>query len=136
SQKVLYCSEEMFRIFGLDPEEHLPTRKNFRQRVHPEDRDRLDERFARVIKERVDSFDEYRVVLPDGTVKHVNSSGHPVLDGNGELIEFIGTATDVTERKRAENTLREREAQLAAARRELRQMIDTIPIPVASYSAD
>ncbi|HMJ25046.1 MAG TPA: PAS domain S-box protein, partial [Pyrinomonadaceae bacterium] len=111
SQKVLYCSEEMFRIFGLDPREHLPTRKNFRQRVHPEDRTRVDERFARVVNERVDSFDEYRVVLPDGTVKHVNSSGHPVLDGNGELIEFIGTATDVTERKRAEEALRESEAK-------------------------
>jgi PAS domain S-box-containing protein len=92
----------MFRIFGLDPQEHLPTRKNFRQRVHPEDRNRVDERFARVVNERVDSFDEYRVLLPDGIVKHVNLSGHPVLDENGELIEFIGTATDVTERKRAE----------------------------------
>src|SRR5712664_1090601 len=113
SQKALYCSEEMFRIFGLDPQEHLPTRKNFRQRVHPEDRNRVDERFARVVNERVDSFDEYRVLLPDGTVKHVNSSGHPVLDGNGELIEFIGTATDVTERKRAEEALRESEAKFA-----------------------
>jgi PAS domain S-box-containing protein len=110
-QKVLYCSEEMFRIYGLDPRQDLPTRKNFRQRVHPEDRNRVDERFARVVDEKVDSFDEYRVLLPDGTVKHVNSSGHPILDGNGELIEFIGTATDVTARKRAEEALRESETK-------------------------
>ena len=45
NQRVLYCSDEMFRIFGLDPLESLPTRKNFRQRVHPEDRDWVDERF-------------------------------------------------------------------------------------------
>src|SRR6266481_4006368 len=102
----------MFRIYGLDPQVELPTRKNFRQRVHPEDRNRVDERFARVVNERVDSFDEYRVLLPDGTVKHVNSSGHPVLDGNGEFIAFIGTATDVTERKRSEEALREREAKI------------------------
>jgi PAS domain S-box-containing protein len=112
SQKVLYCSEEMFRIYGLDPQVDLPTRKNFRQRVHPEDRSRTDERFVRVVREKVDSFDKYRVLLPDGTVKHVNSSGHPVLDENGEFIAFIGTATDVTERKRAEEALREREAKI------------------------
>ena len=102
TRKVLYCSAEMFRIFGLDPAESLPTRKNFRQRVHPEDRDWVDKRFERSLRERVDSFDEYRVLLPDGTVKHINSSGHPILDEEGKLVEFIATAVDVTERKMAE----------------------------------
>jgi PAS domain S-box-containing protein len=129
SQKVVYCSEEMFRIYGLDPQKDLPTRKNFRQRVHPEDRNRVDERFARVVFEKVDSFDEYRVVLPDGTVKHVNSSGHPVLDGDGELIEIVGTATDVTQRKRAEEALRESEYKL-------RQITETVPGLVWSNGPD
>jgi PAS domain S-box-containing protein len=92
----------MFRIFGLDPLQTLPTRKNFRQRVHPEDRDWVDKRFGRSLREKVDSFDEYRVLLPDGTVKHIMSSGHPVFDEDGELVEFITTAVDVTERKQAE----------------------------------
>src|ERR1700738_4235162 len=92
----------MFRIFGLDPRESLPTRNSFRKRIHPEDRDRVAKSFEKSRRERVDSFDEYRVLLPDGTVRHINSSGHPVLDEDGELIEFVGTAVDVTERKRAE----------------------------------
>jgi PAS domain S-box-containing protein len=102
SQKVLYCSDEMFRIYGLDPRESLPTRENFRQRIHPEDRDWVKKRFEKALRERVDSFAEYRVLLPDGTVRYINASGHPVLDEDGELIQFVGTAVDVTERKRTE----------------------------------
>src|SRR6202795_4265415 len=102
TQRVLYCSEEMFRIFGLDPRESLPTRKNFRQRVHPEDRDWVDKRFEKSLRDREDSFDEFRVLRPDRTVMHINSSGHLVLDEDGELIEFVGIAVDVTERKSAE----------------------------------
>ncbi len=109
TENVLYCSEEMFRIFGLDPRESLPSRDNFRQQIHPEDRDWVTKRFEGSLRERADTFAEYRVLLPDGTIRHINASGHPVLSGNGELIEFIGTATDVTERKRAEEALRESE---------------------------
>jgi PAS domain S-box-containing protein len=102
TEKVLYCSEEMFRIFGLDPRESLPSRDNFRQQIHPEDRDWVKKRFEESLRERVDTFAEYRVLLPDGTVRHINASGHPVLNEDGELIEFVGTAEDMTERKRAE----------------------------------
>src|SRR4030081_2783694 len=102
TQKVLYCSEEMFRIFGLDPRESFPSRNNFWQRIHPGDRDWVAKRFEKSLRERVDTIDEFRVLMSDGTVRHINSSGHPVLDENGEFIEFVGTAVNVTERKRAE----------------------------------
>src|SRR6202022_3986478 len=101
TDKVLYCSDEMFRIFGLDPRS-LPTRENFRQRIHPEDRDWVKKRFEKSLRERVDGFAEYRVLLPDGTVRHINASAHPVLEEDGDLTHLDGTAVDVTERKRAE----------------------------------
>ncbi|AUC95505.1 hypothetical protein CWS35_15650 [Bradyrhizobium sp. SK17] len=120
TDKVLYCSEEMFRIFGLDPHESSPSRDNFRQQIHPEDRGWVKKRFEESLRERVDAFAEYRVSLPDGTVRHVNASGHPVLSEDGELVEFIGTATDATEWKRAEDALRKSELTL-------RETIETIP---------
>jgi PAS domain S-box-containing protein len=117
TETVLYCSEEMFRIFGLDPRESLPSRDNFRQQIHPEDRDWVKKRFEESLRERVDSSAEYRVLLPDGTVRHINASGHVVLSEDGELIEFVGTAVDVTERKRAEETVHEVQMQLAHGNR-------------------
>jgi signal transduction histidine kinase len=99
----------------LDPQA-MPSRKNFRQRVHPDDRDRVDARFERSLREKVDSIDEYRVLLPDGTLRHIVSRGHPVLDEDGTVVEFVGTAIDVTERKQAEQEhekLRQLEADLA-----------------------
>lgn len=113
TEQVLYCSEEMFHIYGLDPRSSLPSRENFRQQIHPEDREWVKDRFEESLRKKIDSFAEYRVVLLDGTVRHISASGHPVLDDDGELIQFVGTAVDVTKRKQAEESLRESEANLA-----------------------
>src|SRR5580693_5729187 len=96
---------------------------------------RTNENIERAVREKTSSLNEFRILLPDGTVNHVESICLPVFSASGDFVEIIGTGIDVTERKRAEDALREREAQLAEARRELRQLIDTIRTPVASYSA-
>jgi C4-dicarboxylate-specific signal transduction histidine kinase len=89
----------------------------FRQRIHPEDRDRYVNAIETAILGHVDAEAEYRAVLPDGTIKHIHTVAHPVLDASGDLIEIVGTSLDITERKRAEDALREAEADLARVNR-------------------
>ena len=108
SDRMLYCSEELYRIYGLDPQDLVPPVEVLLQRVHPEDRDRWREEQAMEI--------EYRLLLPDGTIKYVRCMRHPIFDGAGEIVEVIGTTVDVTERKHAEEErerLRQLEADLA-----------------------
>jgi len=116
-EKYVYVSEEDFRIWGFDPQEGLPTGEAVSRRIHPEDRNRWKENFERALREKVDSFDEYRIVLPDGTMKHIYTIRHPVVNDAGDVVELVGTSIDVTEHKRAEEALRQSEAYLADAQR-------------------
>jgi PAS domain S-box-containing protein len=114
--KSTYWSYENFRIFGLDPQEG-PSSEIFWRHVHPEDRDRVRERFGREASAKREYADDYRIILADGTVKHIHDIGHPVFDAAGKLIEFVGTTVDVTERKHAEEALQEIQTELAHANR-------------------
>src|SRR5271166_4820426 len=102
SRKIFYWSEEDFRIWDFDPQQGPPIRDMVLQRIHPEDRDNVLEIVEKALQERREYFAEFRIVLPDGTVRHIHGVGHPVISASGEVIEVVGTHVDVTERKRAE----------------------------------
>jgi PAS domain S-box-containing protein len=104
-QDVLHLSEEMYRIYGFDPEKGPPTFQERLQRTHPEDRAKLQGAIDRAIAEKSDYEAEFRILLPDGTLKYIHSVGHPNLNASGDLVEFAGSATDITDRKRAEGLL-------------------------------
>jgi len=114
---ALYLSEEWFRINGFDPELGLPAWEKRLQRVHPEDRARWQGALDQAIKRKSEYEVEFRILLPDGTVKHILSVGHPVLNASGDLLQFVGSSTDVTERKRAEEALRDAQTDLARVSR-------------------
>jgi PAS domain S-box-containing protein len=111
TRMTLYWSEETFRMWGFDPEQGLPTWRQIVQRIHPQDFEKYKETVEKVFVEKLDVDFEYRIVLPDGTVKHVHTLAHPVLNPAGEVREVKGTTVDITERKRAEQE-RERLRQL------------------------
>jgi PAS domain S-box-containing protein len=113
----LYWSEENCRIWGFDPQQGLPDRGMILQRIHPEDRGRLLEDVQKAVRERRDYDVELRIVLPDGAVRYIHGLGHPVFSSSGELVEVVGTNMDVTERKCAEEALRQAQADLAHVNR-------------------
>jgi len=102
SGKSLYWSEELFRICGLDPQHGIPDPDESRRLVHPDDRDSARESALKGLREKADFTTDYRLVMQDGTLKYLHVIWHPVLDKAGKLVEYVGTAADVTERKRAE----------------------------------
>jgi PAS domain S-box-containing protein len=105
--KVKHYSDEAFRLFGLDPRRPggPPQLAELRELIHPDDRERVFDELAQVFRDKAEYEQQYMVVLPDQTVRHLHSIGHPVLDQTGELVEYLGTVLDVTERKRAEQRL-------------------------------
>jgi PAS domain S-box-containing protein len=114
---ILYGSEETYRIWGFDPAQGVPSREAVFQRIHPDDRDRMHAEVQRALGEKRRYSIAYRIALPDGTVKHLESIGQPVFSASGELVEIVATQMDVTERKQAEDRLRRSEAYLAEAQK-------------------
>jgi PAS domain S-box-containing protein len=114
TRQSVYWSQENYRLFGFDPEAGIPSDEAFYQRIHPEDRDRVR---REVFLERPDEgshFDvDFRIVFPGGAIKYVRSTGHSVRNLSGDLLEYVGTSIDVTERKRADEE-RERLRQVQA----------------------
>src|SRR5215472_3394497 len=105
-RKVVYLSEEWYRVYGFDPKVGIPTWEERLQRVHPEDRAKWQAAIYRAIDEKSDYDLEFRILPPDTAVRYIHSVGHPVLGSSGELVQFVGVSMDVTESKQAEQTLR------------------------------
>src|SRR6202158_6231632 len=114
---ALHLSEEWYRIYGFDPENGPPALEERRQRTHPEDRTKWQGAIDRAIAEKWEYEGEFRILLPGGTVRHIHTVGHPVLNASGDLVQFVGSSTDITERKHAEEALRQAQTDLAHASR-------------------
>jgi PAS domain S-box-containing protein len=128
---AIFWSQETFRIYECDPEKTIPSWSYILERVHPEDRPGVERRAKResTQKDMVDSGGDFRIVFPDGRIKHLHSIAHPVVNAGGEITEVVGTTIDVTERKRAEEKIRQSE-------RELRQLIDLTPLHLTELGPD
>jgi PAS domain S-box-containing protein len=127
SSGEIIWSTESYRIFEYDPAARA-TIEMVLNRVHPNDMALVREMIHRATIQK-EAFDfEHRLLMVDGSVKHLNVVAHPLIDELGEM-RFVGAVMDITARKLAE-------AQLAGAKQELQLTLDTIPAKITVYQAD
>ncbi len=117
----LTWSDEVYRIFGLRPQEFGATYEAFLERVHPDDRQKVDDAYRGSVRENRDTYEvEHRVVRQrTGEVRVVHERCEHFRDATGKIIRSVGMVHDITERKRAEDELRRANAELDASNREL-----------------
>ncbi len=123
---IRYWSEECYRVLSFDPKDGLPRFEQFFDRIHPDDQPGLRKTIETAIHKKAEWEADYRIVHQDGRVSDIHVVGHPVLSTSGDLLEFVGTVIDVTERKKAEDERRRSEL-------ELRQMLDLAPQHVGVF---
>jgi len=106
STGTVIWSDQQYRMLGFAPGEVEPSVDLFLKVVHPEDRPRVRQGLEEAIRELRSYAIDYRIVLQDGSVRHMRSVGRPVATGDGRVEEYIGVTTDTTERVQAEAALR------------------------------
>ena len=107
----LQWSEELFRLFDFEPQA-TASFDSWRSLLHPDDRQLAEQRIEEAIANHAPLSSEYRVVLQSGDVRWISALGRTTYDRNGKPQRMSGICLDVTERKRAEQTLRRSEARL------------------------
>src|SRR6266446_466116 len=129
SSGMVAFSPEAKRIFDIKSDQDTWPGDSFLDRFHPEDRPVQEEIFRRAQRDKTGYEASVRIVLPDGSIKHIYSVAHPVLNQSGELVEFFGIGMDVTAQHEARAALQSAFEQIKAEQIELRRMTDAI----ASY---
>ncbi|MGY6214490.1 PAS domain-containing protein [Methylolobus aquaticus] len=115
ASETINWSDEEFRIYGMDPAGPCPVyQAMLRERIHPDDAERLDLEFRQALALSAPVELEHRIVRPDGTVREVQDLARPYFDEAGMLVKYVGVTLDVTERKHQDQQLRDRELRLRA----------------------
>ena len=120
----IYWSPECFRIFG--GREFNATLADFAALLHPEDAERVLAGTRKALAERTTFVAEFRIVRPGGEIRWVTNMADPICDGDGQPLRLVGTFSDVTDRKRAEDELRRQAEELRRQAEELRQRNDEL----------
>jgi len=124
--ELIYWSREYYRIWGLDPAKDRPSRSEVLERIHPDDRAKVDQTFKEAILHKTGFDVQFRLVLPDGTEKRIHGVARPVIDEAGNVVEMVGTSMDVTDEYEARAALQTAFEQIKAEQAELQRMTDAV----------
>jgi PAS domain S-box-containing protein len=109
----LIWSEQTYRIFETEPSEFGGGYDDFLRRVHPDDRARVNDAYARSLSSRLPYEIEHRIVMKDGRIRHVTERCMTHYDADGKALRSNGTVQDITERRRMQQALRASQARLS-----------------------
>lgn len=98
----LRWSDEIYRIFGLSPQQFDATYAAFLERVHPDDRHLVSAAVETALQQHTPYSIDHRIVLPDGRLRHVHEQGEVSFDAAGQPLRMLGTVQDITQQKEAE----------------------------------
>ena len=128
-------SDEHFRIFGFDPEKTESSFQLFLETVHADDRSFIQQELNKAISERSGFDVEFRLALADGSIKHVQGVGRPNLGNSGEVVYYIGTTADITERKRGEALFagEKRLLEMIATGVALKEILNALCLTIEEY---
>lgn len=104
-ENSLFWSDELCRIYGIDPDERPRNYDEYLERLHPEDREMVDQAIRKSFNEKNDFAFEHRLIRPDDSIRTLSCRGEVIVDQKGEAVKMIGTGQDVTEIKKAEQKL-------------------------------
>ena len=102
----LFWSDEVYRIFGLNPNEYTPSYEKFLSYVHPDDKHDVDNAYHLSIKNNTTYDVEHRICLSNGEIKHVRGHAETTYDDKGNAIRSSGTVQDITELKEKDDQLK------------------------------
>jgi PAS domain S-box-containing protein len=135
-KEFVYTSDEIVHLFGFEQEKDSRLLQAYHDRILPDDLPGVIDATRRAVIDKADFDINYRIKLPDGTIKHIHTVGHPVLNSEGEVIQLVGTNVDATEQHEAKERLQRAFDEIRRSQDHLRLVTDTIPTLVWRAGAD
>ncbi len=110
----LFWSDQIYRIFELEPQQFGASYDAFLENIHPDDRDRVNEAYTNSLKNKTPYEIEHRILLNSGKLKYVIEKCRTEYDNSGNPVRSIGMVMDITDRKKVEQALKESEEKFKA----------------------